>query len=223
MVLERIKICCIKSRADVDLMSGLGKVNLGIGHGLDSPGHEVDLQMLARYCARTGDNSVLVTSATASADIVRLVRFIQPSAIQLANVTDPGVVAAVKRHLPSLDLIAAVYVEGESSLAAARAFFGVSDYLLLDTPDSGTHVKGGTGRTHDWGISRRIALESPLPTILAGGLTPANVAEAIAKVEPWGVDVCSGVRRDDELDKELARTFLTRCEALGAPQESGSR
>ena len=75
-----------------------------------------------------------------------------------------------------------------TSIATAASYQGVADFLLLDSWDPGTGQFGALGRTHDWSLSRRIIEEVGIPAILAGGLGPENVAEAIAVVRPAGVD-----------------------------------
>ncbi|HEY7412586.1 MAG TPA: phosphoribosylanthranilate isomerase, partial [Vicinamibacteria bacterium] len=84
------------------------------------------------------------------------------------------------------------------------------DALLLDSGRPGAAVKelGGTGRRHDWAVSRRIRERVPVPLFLAGGLTPANVREAVAEVGPYGLDVCSGVRTDGALDERKLGAFF---------------
>jgi phosphoribosylanthranilate isomerase len=84
------------------------------------------------------------------------------------------------------------------------------DALLLDSGNQKLAIKelGGTGRVHDWRISRRIRDAVEVPVFLAGGLNAANVAAAVAAVEPHGVDVCSGVRTDGRLDPAKLRAFV---------------
>jgi len=84
--------------------------------------------------------------------------------------------------------------------------------LLLDSgrPDAELPELGGTGRPHDWNLSRRIVQDSPVPVFLAGGLDPNNVVEAIQRVRPYGVDLCSGLRPRGSLDPGLLRTFMSR-------------
>jgi phosphoribosylanthranilate isomerase len=75
-------------------------------------------------------------------------------------------------------------------------------------PDAPVRVLGGTGRVHDWSISRRIVEASPVPVFLAGGLTPSNVAEAIRTVRPFGVDLCTGLRTEGRLDGAKLDAFM---------------
>lgn len=84
------------------------------------------------------------------------------------------------------------------------------DALLLDSGNQKLAVKelGGTGRTHDWRISRQIVETVPVPVFLAGGLTPENVSTAIQEVRPFGLDVCSGLRTNGKLDGEKVKRFF---------------
>ena len=116
------------------------------------------------------------------------------------------VLAAVRAQLPGVKLVPVVHVEGEGAIDEARALAAAgADALLLDSgkPGAKTPELGGTGRVHDWAISRRLVeAVAPVPVFLAGGLKPENVREAIGAVRPFGVDVCSGVRSGGRLDIE---------------------
>ena len=74
---------------------------------------------------------------------------------------------------------------------------------------------GGTGRTHDWSISRQIRESAPVPVFLAGGLNAVNVAEAICQVEPFGIDICSGVRTEGTLDATKLAAFFRAVSTSG--------
>jgi phosphoribosylanthranilate isomerase len=82
--------------------------------------------------------------------------------------------------------------------------------ILLDSGNPSAAVKelGGTGRVHDWELSRRIREAVDVPVYLAGGLRPENVAEAVARVGPFGLDVCSGVRSDGRLDRDKVEGLI---------------
>jgi phosphoribosylanthranilate isomerase len=115
--------------------------------------------------------------------------------------------AHLRRELPDeVKLMKAIAVGGQESLAAAQAFYPVSDYLLLDTKVGDMPGVGATGRTHDWDISAQIVSESPIPVILAGGLTPENVSEAIHRVRPEGVDSNTGTNLPgDPITKDMVK------------------
>ncbi|HSM04957.1 MAG TPA: phosphoribosylanthranilate isomerase [Longimicrobiales bacterium] len=121
---------------------------------------------------------------------------------------DPDVLRRLKRALPHLKVIKSVSVVGDAAVDEARSWEAVADCLILDSVDPASGRLGATGLVHDWSISRRIVEASPLPVILAGGLTPENVAEAIAAVRPWGVDVHTGVEIDGRLSRDRLARFI---------------
>jgi phosphoribosylanthranilate isomerase len=112
--------------------------------------------------------------------------------------------------LPGIALVQVVHVVDAASVDYAVAAAAHVDALLLDSGNLSLAVRqlGGTGRTHDWTLSRRIRDAIGIPLFLAGGLSPANVAEAIATVQPFGLDLCSGVRTNDTLDEVKLRAFF---------------
>ena len=122
----------------------------------------------------------------------------------------PGAYALLRRELPALKLVQVVHVAGEDTIDEALALATQVDALLLDSgvPDAPVRLLGGTGRVHDWSISRRIVAASPVPVFLAGGLTPDNVAEAIRSVRPFGVDLCTGLRTEGSLDERKLAAFM---------------
>ena len=121
--------------------------------------------------------------------------------------------------LPGIALIQVIHVRGEGAVAEAVGLAPMIDGLLLDSGDPTGTVKelGGTGRVHNWTLSRRIVVDAPCPVFLAGGLNPGNVADAIQQVRPYGVDLCTGVRTDDALDPAKLGAFMGAVAAAGAP------
>jgi len=103
-----------------------------------------------------------------------------------------------------------VHVTGEEAIERALEVVPNVDAILLDSgnPNLPERELGGTGRTHDWRISRRIREKVNVPVFLAGGLRPDNVAAAIQEVQPFGVDVCTGVRSEDCLDEAKLAAFF---------------
>ena len=112
--------------------------------------------------------------------------------------------------LPGVRLMHVIHVAGEDSIDEAVEMTPFVDAILLDTGSRTGPVRelGGTGRTHDWSISRRIVASTDRPVFLAGGLNAVNVAEAIATVTPYGVDICNGVRSDGLLDPGKLGAFM---------------
>lgn len=127
----------------------------------------------------------------------------------------------LRRLCPDVEIVQVIHVTGAGSLAQALAVAPWVDALLLDSGNPQAAVKelGGTGRTHDWALSRQIrAAVAPLPVWLAGGLRVHNVAQAIAQVQPAGLDLCTGVRKDGRLDAALLADFMAAvAAAAGAP------
>ena len=123
--------------------------------------------------------------------------------------------ATLHAALPGIKLVQVIHVGGEESVEEARAVASEVDALLLDSGRQSLPVKelGGTGRAHDWSLSRRIVEASPVPVYLAGGLTPHNVGDAIRQVRPFGVDVCSGVRSGGRLDEARLTAFVAAVRA----------
>jgi phosphoribosylanthranilate isomerase len=150
-------------------------------------------------CVPPGVETVLLTSATDPARIIAQQRDIGASAIQLVDWLDARARLEIRDELPGVSLIQVVHVEDEIAIDQARAGAVNADALLLDSgrPGAPTPELGGTGRAHDWRISRQIVAGVDLPVWLAGGLNPSNVAQAIAEVQPFGVDICSGLRDSD--------------------------
>lgn len=150
---------------------------------------------------------VLVTHRTALADVVGLMRETAATVAQLQGDFPLVAISALREALPYASIVKSVHVTGEGTVTAALAAARVADAILLDTKTRGRI--GGTGKTHDWSISAKIVASSPNPVILAGGLTPDNVAAAIAKVRPYAVDVNSGTRGTDGWkDHAKVRAFI---------------
>lgn len=124
---------------------------------------------------------------------------------------DRGVYADLRRALPGISIVQVIHVTGEESVEEAVRISGQGAHgILLDSGNQQLAIKelGGTGRTHDWTLSRRICQRASVPVFLAGGLNPSNVPAAVRAVEPFGVDVCSGVRSDGKLDEKKLTAFL---------------
>jgi phosphoribosylanthranilate isomerase len=157
---------------------------------------------------------VLVTHRTTIEEVTELVREAGASAVQLHGAFPLDAIPELRRRLPKVSIVSCTHVVDEASVEKALRAAEVADRVLLDSRTADRI--GGTGRIHDWSISARIVERSPKPVILAGGLTPENVAEAIARVRPWGVDVNSGVRGPDGLKSHARiRAFVAAAKGQG--------
>jgi phosphoribosylanthranilate isomerase len=153
---------------------------------------------------------VALTMATEVDEILRMTEAVTPDIVHIStDLEDVGVEAMqrLRRELPaSIRLMKAIHVSGEESILDARRFAGVADLLLLDTKVSGMPGIGATGRLHDWSYSRRIVESVPVPVILAGGLSPENVAAAMQAVQPWGVDSNTHTNlQGSQVEKDMRR------------------
>ncbi len=208
----RIKICCIKSPAEAAIAVRLGASALGLVSDMPSGPGIISESEIAEIAAKVPPPvmSVLLTSRTDVEAIVRQQRRCRANAIQLCEPLANSDHLTLRAQLPGISLIRVIHVSGNTSVDEAVAVGETVDGLLLDTgvregPD---RQLGGTGRTHDWSLSARIVERAAVPVFLAGGLRPDNVREAIRAVSPFGVDVCSGVRKDDELDEATLAAFI---------------
>ena len=159
----------------------------------------------------------LLTSETEPAAIVAQQRRCGVNTIQLCDALDASSYPVLRDALPGIALIQVIHVRDESAVAEAVGIAAEVDGLLLDSGNPAATVKelGGTGRVHDWALSRRIVADAPCPVFLAGGLNAGNVAGAIRRVRPYGVDLCTGVRTGDALDPAKLDAFMAAVRISG--------
>ena len=165
-----------------------------------------------------GVATFLLTCETTAERIIEQQQFCRTTALQLVDEVEPGVHARLRDALPGISIVQVIHVRDDDSLRQAVSVAAEVDALLLDSgnPSLSTKELGGTGRVHDWAVSRRIRDSVDVPVYLAGGLNPENVASAIARVAPFAVDACSGLRTNGNLDEMRLADFM-RGVALGAP------
>ncbi len=151
----------------------------------------------------------LLTSCQSVAEIVEQQHFCRTNTIQICDHLLHGTHRELKQALPGISIVQVVHVAGPESVEEAAALTGV-DAILLDSGNQKLKVKelGGTGRTHDWSLSRAIRDRIQVPMFLAGGLTSENVSRAIREVGPFGLDVCSSVRTNGKLDPQKLTEFI---------------
>jgi len=145
------------------------------------------------------------------ADIIEQQRFCRTNTIQICDHLSLGTHRDLRDALRGIGVVQVIHVTGPESVEEAACVAPHVDAILLDSGNQKLAVKelGGTGRTHDWTLSRAIRERIEIPLFLAGGLTPENLGQAIEEVHPFALDVCSGVRTDGKLDAtKLKRFFL---------------
>ncbi|MGE0885614.1 MAG: phosphoribosylanthranilate isomerase [Blastocatellales bacterium] len=208
----RIKICCISSLEEAELAIRYGASALGLVSAMPSGPGVIDEDLIAEIAARVPPPiaTFLLTSKQDVDSIIEQHRRLRTNTIQIVDRLERGSYADLRTALPGISLVQVIHVNGEESVEEAAALSQRVDAILLDSGNQTLSVKelGGTGRTHDWTISRKIRDAARVPIFLAGGLKAGNVVEAIRAVQPFGLDLCSGVRTDGKLDEEkLARFF----------------
>ena len=211
--MTRIKICCISSCAEAREAVDAGVAALGLVSAMPSGPGVIGEDEIARIAARVppGVASFLLTSALDADTILAQHRRCRTSTLQLVDAVAPGTHAALREALPGIAIVQVIHVTGPESVDEAIEIARHVDAILLDSGNPGLATKelGGTGRTHDWDLSRRIRDAVEGPVYLAGGLSADNVDEAMRAVRPFGVDVCSGVRADGQLDRARLTSFVT--------------
>ncbi len=152
----------------------------------------------------------LLTSRVEADSILEHHRQCGTTTLQLVDHVPHAELLRLRAALPATRLVQVIHVTGEESVAEARLVAPLVDAILLDSGNQSLEVKelGGTGRTHDWRLSRRIREAVGVPVFLAGGLGPGNVASAVRQVRPYGVDLCSGIRTAGGLDPRKLNAFM---------------
>ena len=208
----RVKICCIASIAEAALAVDSGASALGlVSHMPSGPGVISDDQ-IAQIAATVPPaiGTFLLTSRQSAADIIAQQRFCRTNTIQICDHLTQGTHRDLKSALPGISIVQVIHVTGPESIEEATQVAPHVDAILLDSGNQKLTVKelGGTGRTHDWTLSRTIRERVDVPLFLAGGLTPDNVGRAIEEVAPYGLDICSGVRTNGKLDADKLKRFF---------------
>lgn len=206
----RTKICGITSLEDSYLVSHSGSDAVGFLVGQEHQSNAfISPDLALEICKNLPPflTSVMVTHLVDPDEIIHLARTINPRVIQLHSDLSIDTIKRIRSgvHQP---LILKVSVIDQSALEKAQSLEPFADAILLDSIDLATDRVGGTGMVHDWTISKMIVESIQKPVILAGGLNPSNVKNAICKVQPWAVDVNSGVTRNGKKDKDLVTGFI---------------
>jgi phosphoribosylanthranilate isomerase len=207
-----VKICCIASREEARLAMSLGATALGLVSAMPSgPGPIAD-PLIADIAATVPPPiaTFLLTCRQDAESIIEQHALCRTSTLQLVDHVAPAELKKLRARLPGIRLVQVIHVGGEESIEEALSVDGLVDALLLDSGNQKLAVKelGGTGRVHDWRISARIRAAARVPLYLAGGLNAGKLAQAIAAVEPHGVDICSGVRTGGQLDAAKLGAFM---------------
>lgn len=208
----RIKICCISSRDEAALAISHGASALGlVAHMPSGPGVISDelISEIARFVPPSV-STFMLTSETAAEEIINHHKRTLTNTIQIVDELKEGTYELIRMSLPSVKIVQVIHVIDEKTVDEAIRISNFTDALLLDSGNPNLAIKelGGTGRVHNWQLSRKIVEQSKVPVFLAGGLTAENVKQAIDQVQPFGLDLCSGVRTDNKLDPYKLERFF---------------
>jgi phosphoribosylanthranilate isomerase len=216
----RVKVCCIQSVAEARAAVAAGAAALGLVSEMPSGPGVIPEERIAAIAAAVPP-PVAPFLLTCGQDVPSLAaqqRRVRVGTLQLCDRLPAGAHAELRAALPGIRLVQVIHVTGPEAVDEAREVAPHVDAVLLDSgnPDLPVKQLGGTGRRHDWALSRRIRAAIEVPVFLAGGLTPDNAAEAIAAVGPFALDVCGGVRTAGSLDDARLRAFFRAVAAASA-------
>lgn len=208
----RVKICCIASIEEAKTAIAFGASALGLVSAMPSGPGMISEEKIAEIVEAVPPPiaTFLLTSKQDAPSIIAQQKRCRTNTLQLCDRIETGVYQQLRDALPGIALVQVIHVNGRGSIEEATAVAPLVDALLLDSGNDKSSVKelGGTGRVHDWSISKTIRESVNKPIFLAGGLNGENVARAISGVAPFGLDLCSGVRTNGKLDEvKLARFF----------------
>jgi phosphoribosylanthranilate isomerase len=210
----RLKVCCIQSPSEARLAVRLGASALGLVSEMPSGPGVISEETIAAIAREVPPPvaSFLLTSRRDAAGMAGQQRRTRVTTLQICDRPEPGALRELRAALPGIALVQVVHVTGPEAVEEALSVAPAVDAILLDSGNPSLAVKelGGTGRRHDWRLSRQIRDAVSVPVFLAGGLRPENVEEAIAEVGPFALDVCSGVRTNGRLDEEKLARFAAR-------------
>lgn len=216
--MTRVKICCISSAKEVQLAIKYGASAIGLVSEMPSGPGVISEESITEIVALVppGISTFLLTSKQSVDEIIKQQRRCRTNTIQICDKIITGTHKELKEALSGIKIVQVIHITGEESIHEAIDLSKNVDGILLDSGNQKLAVKelGGTGRTHDWTISRKIVESVRVPVFLAGGLNPENVSDAIQQVHPFGVDVCSGVRSKGKLDEYKLKLFFANVRTI---------
>ena len=209
----RVKICCIASVEEAWLAISAGASALGFVSRMPSGPGPIEEDLIAAIVPHVppGIATFLLTSETTAKPIIAQQHRTRVNTIQLVDEVAADTHAELRDALPGVSIVQVIHVRDERSVDEALSIAPEVNALLLDSGNPSLAVKelGGTGRVHDWKLSRRIRDNAGVPVFLAGGLNSSNATRAVEEVRPYALDICSGVRTGGLLDREKLHAFMT--------------
>lgn len=212
MVKPRIKICWISSEVEAKMAIQYGASALGfVGHMPSGPGiisDDLILRIVKTIPPPIG--TFLLTSETVAQKIIAHHQVTRTNTIQMVDSISINSYSVIRESIPSIKLVQVIHVIDNKSVDVAIMIAELVDAILLDSGNPNLRIKelGGTGRIHNWKLSRKIRNGVKIPVFLAGGINAENVKQAIDEVEPFGLDLCNGVRTNGRLDEKKLELFM---------------
>jgi phosphoribosylanthranilate isomerase len=212
----KVKICCISSIEEAKLAIAHGAAAIGlVGRMPSGPGIITDelINSIAKTVLPPID-SFLLTSETTAEAIIAHHNKVNTTTIQMVDALSGREYHKIREAIPHVKLVQVIHVLDEKAVQEAIEISEWVDAILLDSgnPNLSTKVLGGTGKTHNWDLSKKIRENISIPTYLAGGINKDNIRKAIDHVQPYGIDLCSSVRTNGQLDErkleELFKALL---------------
>ncbi len=218
----RVKICCISSIDEARLAMKYGASAIGLVSEMPSGPGVISEKLIAGIVSKVPPSvsTFLLTSKKTAEAIIIQQKKTKVNTLQLVDFVDYKELKKLREQLPRIKLVQVIHIVDEKAIDEAVNVEKYIDALLLDSGNPNLEVKelGGTGRIHNWEISKLIREKVHVPVFLAGGLNPGNVSEAIKKVQPYGVDICSGVRTNSLLDEEKLKLFFQSVSSIKSYQ-----
>jgi phosphoribosylanthranilate isomerase len=201
----KVKICCISSIEEARLAVTYGAAAIGlVGRMPSGPGIITDelIHSIAKTVLPPID-SFLLTSETTAEAIIEHHNKVNTTTIQIVDALSGREYHKIREAIPNVQLVQVIHVLDEGSIKEAIEISEFVDAILLDSgnPNLPSKVLGGTGKTHNWDLSKKIREKISLPVYLAGGINKDNIKKAIEHVQPYGIDLCSSVRTNGQLDE----------------------
>ncbi|MBK7980736.1 MAG: phosphoribosylanthranilate isomerase [Ignavibacteriae bacterium] len=208
----KVKICCISSLQEAELAIELGASAIGLVSEMPSGPGVISENLISEIATSVPKNidTFLLTSKQSSKEIVEQLKRCKTNTVQIVDNLVSGSYSIIRNEIPKIKIVQVLHVQNEKSIEDALKIENSVDAILLDSGNQNLEIKelGGTGKTHNWEISKAIVEQIKIPLYLAGGLNSQNIIEAITTVKPYGVDLCSSVRTNGKLDKQKLTEFF---------------
>lgn len=212
MTRPRVKICCISSVNEALTAVKYGTSALGLVGKMPSGPGVIEDKLINEIAKIVPPpiSTFLLTSETNVEAIITHYKRVNTSTIQIVDELENRQYQQLRQELPNVKLVQVIHVIDNNSVKEAIEVSAFVDAILLDSGNPNLSVKelGGTGRIHNWDLSKQIRESIKIPLFLAGGLNKDNVKQAIEYVQPFGIDLCSSVRTNGQLDEQKLEDFF---------------